>query len=43
MEFGPIGDETLEFEVFSEACGYKKFRASSQDTILRVVEEGQST
>lgn len=43
LEFGPIGDETLEFEVFSEARGYEKFTASPRDKILLVIEEGPNT
>lgn len=43
LEFGPIGDETLEFEVFSEAGGYEKFTASPRDKILQVIEEGSNT
>ena len=38
FEFGPVGDETIEFEVFSEARGYEKFTASPQDKILLVIE-----
>lgn len=38
LEFGPVGDETIEFEVFSEARGYEKFTASPQDKILLVIE-----
>lgn len=43
VEFGPIGDETIEFEVFSEARGYEKFTASPRDKILLIIEEGPST
>ena len=43
LAFGPIRDETIEFEVFSKARGYEKFTASPRDKILLVIEEGPNT